>query len=244
MSETGRAAAVPNNQRIYAVGDIHGRADLLIALMELIKKDTASCVGVNKCVVFLGDYVDRGSQSKQVIDYLIHKIPPELKAVFLRGNHEEAMLLFLSGDTDAGRGWLQFGGEETLVSYNVNPSHPRSSADLTTARLSLIEKLPALHRDFLISTQLSFTVGDYHFVHAGIKPGIPLDEQTSDDMLWIRNEFLSSRADHGKIIVHGHSIRSKPDIQPNRIGIDTGAYSSNHLTCLILQNTQRHIIST
>lgn len=236
---------VPPDERIYAIGDIHGRADLLARLLPMIAQDASALQPeIKKHLIFLGDYIDRGAQSRQVIDCLLHELPGSFIPTFLRGNHEDAMLRFLSGDFEQGMHWLHFGGQETLASYGLKSPSSLHQTELAKTRAELQKKLPSLHHGFLDNTRYSAMHGDYYFVHAGVRPDVPLEQQSPQDMMWIRREFLSSAQDHGKIIVHGHSIKSSPDVRPNRIGIDTGAYASGHLTCLVLQDAGQQFMAT
>lgn len=236
--------ALPTGQRLYAVGDVHGCADLLARLMAKIVADAALYPAAQKELVFLGDYVDRGVDTRGTLDFLLYRLPPDMKTVFLRGNHEEVMLRFLDGDLGQAEGWLQFGGAATLVSYGVNPYGKGMNRNFAALRDALREKIPQAHRDFLAATQFDCLRGDYYFVHAGIRPHVPLAQQSEADRLWIRQDFLQSPADHGKIVVHGHSVAPQPDIQANRIGIDTGAYATGRLTCLVLDGMERLFIAT
>ena len=236
---------LPPGLRVYAVGDIHGRLDLLTALVERINADAASLPpGGRAQVVFLGDYIDRGDRSRAVIDYLIAWPEPRLEATFLRGNHEATMLQFLD-DLTAGPGWLTYGGVNTLLSYGVRPPvdvPPRLR--LAAVQHQLREVLPTAHIAFLRRLQFHQQIGTYLFVHAGIRPGVPLDHQRFDDLIWIREDFLSSTVDHGRIVVHGHTICMEAESLPNRIGVDTGAYATGRLTAVVLEGDQRRFIDT
>jgi serine/threonine protein phosphatase 1 len=235
---------LPEDMLLYVIGDIHGRVDLLSRLVKLIEADAAAHKVKNQELLFLGDYIDRGVDSKGVIDFLLAGLPSNMKKTFLRGNHDDAMLRFLDGDLDQTHDWLLLGGTATLVSYGTNPFRSNVIQDLKALHAAVLEKMPAPHRAFLAATGIDATRGDYFFVHAGIRPGIPLDRQTVEDRLWIRYDFLGSTLKHEKMIVHGHSILPEPDIQPNRIGIDTGAYATGTLTCLILQGATQRFLST
>lgn len=234
--------AIPLGKRVYCVGDIHGRADLLEELHHAILADAGGFDG-DRVVVYLGDYVDRGEQSARVIDVLMDEPLPAFAAVCLMGNHEQAMLDFLV-DPIAMSGWLHWGGQQTLRSYGVNVPTLCSQGDLERVRDRLVGALPVRHREFLERCIPAHTEGDYYFVHAGIRPGIRLDKQAFEDQLWIRDEFLSSRRNHGAMIVHGHSVSDDVEIRPNRIGIDTGAYFTDVLTALVLEGTDRRLIQT
>jgi serine/threonine protein phosphatase 1 len=241
---TPTTPAIPAGNRLYAVGDIHGRADLLKALLVLIEDDAARHPSAAKRLIFLGDYVDRGPDSKAVIDLVLDAVPPGFEVVTLMGNHEEMMHRFLD-DLSVARTWMMNGGDATLESYGVGaPSMFGGSGAFRRAQEEFDARLPARHREFLERLQVSYGAGDYLFVHAGVRPGVPLDRQSTDDLLWIRDEFLYSEAEFGKVVVHGHSISLDAEFRPNRIGIDTGAYRSGQLSCLVLQDATRDLLST
>jgi serine/threonine protein phosphatase 1 len=236
--------AVPPGLRLYAIGDVHGRADLLARLLAEIEADAARRPSLAKRVVFLGDYVDRGLQSKEVIDLVLGAAPGGAEVVTLMGNHEEMMHRFL-GDTSVGRSWMLNGGDATLASYRIEPPAVfAADARYRQAQTELLERLPDRHLRFLEGLAVSHAAGDYLFVHAGVRPGVPLERQRREDMLWIRDRFLRSEEDFGKIVVHGHSIEEEPVMRPNRVGIDTGAYATGRLTCLVLEGAARSFLST
>jgi len=230
-----KPAAVPEGCRVYAIGDIHGRSDLLDRLLGLIRKDAAGFRGV-VTLVFIGDYVDRGRDSKGVIDILL-EVRTEFATHFLCGNHDRAMLNFLA-DPGTYPGWRNIGGADTLLSYGVAPPDAEDGNALRQARDKFLRAVPGPHMGILNTLEMSVEIGDYYFVHAGVRPGVPLDGQTFMDMMWIRDEFLNSDADFGKIIVHGHSPLRKPVRKSNRLSIDTGAYSTGKLTAAMLEGTQ------
>ena len=237
-------STAPAGSRLYALGDIHGRADLLEALLQQIEADAEYHPDVAKRLIYLGDYVDRGPASSAVIDMVLNDGPAGFEVVSLMGNHEEMMLRFLE-DIEVGRSWMMNGGDATLRSYGVDaPSMFAATPVLLHAQQQFAERLPASHRSFLESLATSHTEGDYLFVHAGVRPGVPLEEQLTEDLLWIRDEFLDSDRDFGKVVVHGHSISLDPEFRANRIGIDTGAYRSGQLTCLVLEGTGRTLLTT
>lgn len=242
--KTPKIPAVPDNDRLYAIGDIHGCTDLLRQMTKTIIEDMENHPAEKHYLVFLGDYVDRGVDSKGTIDFLLNELPKNTTNVFLRGNHDDALLRFLKGDFSSTSFWLPCGGTATIASYGINPFQPGATKDLETLRKKLVEKIPADHLDFLKKTQFYFSLGDYYFAHAGVMPGASLDDQDEQDLMWVRGEFLNSRHDHGKIIVHGHSPSTAPDAQLNRIGIDTGAFASGKLTCLVLQGKKRGFLFT
>ncbi len=239
-----RESRVPDGQRVYAVGDIHGRLDLLRALQELIAKDAAKAPDQSKTIIYLGDYIDRGLESRGVIDRLLEGTITDVAPIFLLGNHEDTLLTFIE-DFGIGESWLMFGGDTTLYSYGVQikgpPSDPRT---IIAAQVDFREKLPDSHIAFLRGLKTHHRIGDYFFVHAGIRPGVALDQQQTQDLIWIRDEFLKSTVDHGSVVVHGHSISLKVEDLPNRINIDTGAYASNVLTCLVLEGGDHWLLQT
>ena len=241
---SARQASIPADTRVYAIGDIHGRLDLLNELLTLIEDDAQDYTG-RKIAVFLGDYIDRGPDSKGVIDRLMQPLPADLEPVYLKGNHEAAMLHFF-GSLETGAGWMRYGGLETLRSYNI-PMQPGIATPerLTELQRSLQARFPAHHREWLDSCAISYELGDYYFVHAGIRPDVPLTDQSDHDRLWIRDAFLSWRGGGlEKMIVHGHTISRDVEIHPHRIGIDTGAYSSGRLTSIVLEESRCRILQT
>ena len=238
-------AQIPSGRRVYAVGDIHGRVDLLIRLMQDLREDTASGEYQGRPIlIFLGDYIDRGFQSKEVIDFLLSDVVSPFETYFLKGNHEAAMLQFLS-DPTIGPRWAEYGGAETLVSYGIQPPRTRTSIDeWKQASAALNAALPPQHLNFLSRLDLSVRVGDYLFVHAGVRPTVPLDMQSEQDLLWIREEFLGDRRELEAVIVHGHTPESKPYRDGRRIGLDTGAYLSGRLTAARFEHDQVDFIAT
>jgi serine/threonine protein phosphatase 1 len=232
---------VPAGYRVYAVGDIHGRADLLRRLLDNIVKDKARSAS-RAVLVFLGDYIDRGLDSRGVIERLLSP-PSGFDVHFLRGNHDQTLLDFLA-DPRIFRQWREFGASETFLSYRVLPPRFNDDASLIKARDDLAAALPPRHLDFLRRLKLSLTIGDYFFAHAGARPGLPLNEQSAQDLLWIRDEFLYSSADFGATIVHGHTPSNQPVRKANRIGIDTGAYITGQLTAAVLEGTTCRFLTT
>jgi len=236
---------VPAGHRLYAIGDIHGCADLLAELLASIAADARSRDAAQNRLVYLGDYVDRGPDSAGVIDLVLDGAPPGFSVVALMGNHEEMMHRFMTGELSLGRTWMINGGDATLGSYGVDPpAYTDESAIYRRARSDLVARIPMRHYDFLKKLVLTHACGDYFFVHAGVRPGVPLAQQHQEDLLWIREEFLDSEEDFEKRIVHGHSIAPKPIIHGNRIGIDTGAYLSGTLTALVLEGAEWRLLQT
>ena len=232
---------VPDDVRIYAVGDLHGRLDLLDRMLELIERDATKAGGKNIIRLFVGDYVDRGPHSSAVITRLLQLRREAPGSVFLRGNHEQMMLDFMASPSCYPR-WRALGAEETLQSYEVAPPIFEDAHGLAETRDALSRAVPAAHWAFLKATRLSYVSGDYLFVHAGIRPGVFLDEQKPHDLMWIREEFLSSGLNFEKFVVHGHSPTDKPETRPNRIGIDTRAFRTGRLTAVCLDGDKRRFI--
>jgi serine/threonine protein phosphatase 1 len=229
-----RAPKTPDGLRIYAIGDVHGRADLLAPLLAGIDADITSYPVPRVVEVFLGDYIDRGPQSREVLDILVSR-SQRREMICLKGNHETCISDFFrkpSMLTD----WKHLGGFETLISYGVRPSINPDDREQRELAAALNRALPDSHRRFLSGLTGSFECGDYFFAHAGVRPGVPLSRQREDDLLWIREDFLRYDKSFGKIVIHGHTPVAEPDIHPNRINIDTGAYATGNLTCLVLQD--------
>jgi serine/threonine protein phosphatase 1 len=245
MTAQHHPAATPPGTRVYAIGDIHGRLDLLTHLQALIAADAQAAPADRRVLVYIGDYVDRGPDSSGVLDLLLDRPLPGFEIVHLLGNHEDAMLRF-PDDASVGPTWLHYGGVETLRSYEIELSSGdwRDERELWRLQGEVRRRVPRRHVEFMRGMKLMHLEGDYLFVHAGIRPGVPLERQERDDLLWIRSEFLDSRKDHGKIIVHGHTITETPELRPNRIGIDTGAFFSDRLTCLVLAGTSHSFLHT
>jgi serine/threonine protein phosphatase 1 len=235
---------VPDGVCVYAVGDIHGRLDLMTALLEKIWADAdALPANTSKTLIFLGDYVDRGPQSKQVIDYLIALNKPGWDIIKLAGNHEYSVLEFLR-NPEVYASWRVYGGMETLLSYDVRPVMTTDQKEIARIQQEFAAKLPLEHLRFLSDLPYSYSVGDYFFAHAGARPGLALDKQSAEDLLWIRDEFLQSDQWFEKVVVHGHTPTERPAIRTNRIGIDTGAYATNRLTSIKLITDHYSFLTT
>ncbi|MFZ2994701.1 metallophosphoesterase family protein [Sphingobium sp.] len=245
----GRAALITNKppstqrgERIYVVGDVHGRVDLMRALFERIENHLSALPG-NRTVhlVLLGDLIDRGPDSAGVLRFLYNAQKHTDMLVILRGNHEDMMLRAIEGEPGVMRAWMRMGGDATLRSFGIEP--PESDADIMPAARALATAIPRPMLDWLRSLPLTAQSGDYLFCHAGIRPGVAIKRQSREDLLWIREEFLSDTTNHGVVVVHGHSIATKVEMRPNRIGIDTGAYRTGVLTALYLEDAVREIIA-
>jgi serine/threonine protein phosphatase 1 len=229
--------------RAYAVGDIHGRLDLLDRLLGMIEADIAARPKRRIFLVLLGDLIDRGPDSARVVERLRTYRRDGVRMVFLAGNHEEVMLRIVHGEEDVLPSWLKFGGAECLESYGVD-SEALKRLDEATALQRVKAAIPRDHVAFLESFGDTFRFGDYLFVHAGIRPGLPLEEQHVKDLRWIREPFLGDSKEHGFIVVHGHTICDSVEQRANRIGIDTGAYMSGNLTAIAIEDDRRWFLST
>lgn len=229
---------------IYAVGDVHGRRDLLDRLLSLLAADAHAASSPDRpMLVLLGDYIDRGPDSRGVVEtVLAERSRGRFDVRALKGNHEQAMLGFLA-DPEKGGAWLQYGADATLRSYGVaTPTGSLDTAALIHARDSLMEVIPRVHLEFLQGLALSVTQGGYAFVHAGVRPGVDLEDQTERDLLGIRAEFLTHPKPFAHVIVHGHTPESEPQIRFNRLGLDTGAYATGVLTAVRLEGASQRII--
>ena len=240
MSRKRRRPQVPDGIRIYAIGDIHGRVDLLDNMFKRIDANIASNPTPQCIEVFLGDYIDRGPASREVVDRLIARKHAH-RTVFLKGNHETYISDFVV-DPSILKEWQHLGGLETLMSYGVTPSINAGMTAQLQLATAFDRALPESHRRFLGDLKLSYTCGDFFFVHAGVRPGIPFEKQREEDLLWIRQEFLLCEDDFSKVVVHGHTPVPQLDIRPNRINIDTGAYATGNLTCLMLEGDEICVI--
>lgn len=230
-------ARVPEGAFIAAIGDLHGHLELLEALFAKIQEHARRSANRHRMLIFVGDYVDRGSRSSALVERLLQGFEG-FETVFLKGNHDETLLRFLI-DPSVGDVWRNFGGLETLRSYGVVHEPGKDWAE---TRKQLALAMPQSHINFFKNLKLHHTCGDYLFVHAGLRPHVPLDQQTEEDLLWIRDEFLESRSNFGKMVVHGHTPAREPEVRHNRIGIDTGAYMSGKLTALVLEGADRQFL--
>lgn len=229
--------------RAYVVGDIHGRFDLLEELLAKIHSELQRRPARKTLLVFVGDLIDRGPSSAQVVERLRTYRRDGIRPLFLLGNHEEVLLRTVEGDQTLIPSWLKFGGLQCLESYGVDRAQIQGLSDDQVVQLVQMA-IPSNHVEFLRSFIDSCRFGDYLFVHAGIRPGVELEQQRQTDLRWIREPFLFDDRDHGFIVVHGHTISTEVDEQPNRIGIDTGAYRTGVLTALAIDGTDRWLIAT
>lgn len=235
--ETARA---PEGMRLYAIGDVHGRLDLLERMHEAIRADIAAARPDDWRIIHVGDYVDRGSQSKGVIDFLIERIAEDSRHIALCGNHDAGMVEFLQG-ADGNGLFAGYGGAETALSYGVeadfsSPELARRTAD------ALFAAIPRTHIDFVSTLPTSVAFGDFFFCHAGIRPGVPLEKQNPQDLMWIRNLFLNDTRLHPKVIVHGHTPATTAELLQNRVNVDTGAFMTSRLTALVVDGASKRSI--
>lgn len=240
---TPKTPRIPAGRRVYAIGDVHGRLDLLDRLIRMIGSDDAKRPAAETEVILLGDLIDRGPDSAGVIARAMTESVGFAPLYTLMGNHEEQLLDGVAGDGQMVAGWLFYGGKETLRSFGV-PDQILAADDEAAIMRSARAAIPSDVVTWMHKLPMTRRIGDYLFVHAGVRPGIPLNRQDPADLRWIRREFLDSAADHGAIIVHGHSVRPDVQMHPNRIGIDTGAYASGMLTAIGLEDDKRWILHT
>jgi serine/threonine protein phosphatase 1 len=237
------AARITDGVRIYAIGDVHGCSSLLEQLLASIEAHVTAFPSFRPILVFLGDYIDRGPASRQVIDQLIF-LREHKEVIFLKGNHEGYLLEFLKLPAILPK-WLQYGGLDTLRSYGITPRSHLDPKEQEFLAASLSHALTECgHLEFLNQLKISFVCEDFFFVHAGVRPNIPLADQSEEDLLSIRHDFLHYQGDLGKIVVHGHTPVAHPEVCSNRINIDTGAYATGQLTCLIIERDKMGFISS
>lgn len=234
---------LPEGKRIYAVGDIHGRSDLLDDLLAQIDADDAARGPADSDLIFLGDLIDRGPDSAGVVERLLQLSLERPNTRFIKGNHEEILLHAIGGDIEALRLFVRIGGRETILSYGVSEREYERS-DYPELLALIQAHVPQRHIDFLGGFENLIEIGDYMFVHAGIRPGVAVVDQRVSDLRWIRTTFLDHPGEHGKLVVHGHSISEDVVVRGNRIGIDTGAYDTGRLTALGLEGTDRWFLAT
>lgn len=237
--EAPESGGLPAGLRLYAIGDVHGCLERMDHLVEQIVEDAAQHDSERRLIVFLGDYVDRGPDSRGVVERLMDGPPEGFEQVCLKGNHEAFMVRFLKTPKD-GETWMINGGLQTCASYGVDCSgDPFDHTVLSRMHGEMTAAVPQAHKDFLASLDPYYAEGGYLFVHAGIRPGVSLKRQSQSDLLWIRDQFLTSEEDHGYVVVHGHTPRDEVDERPNRIGIDTGAVYGGKLTAIALEGEER-----
>jgi len=234
---------VPEGTRVYAIGDIHGRSDLLDLMHQMIGEDISAYRPPECHIIYLGDYIDRGHDSCGVLKRLSGPPPFAMKRTLLMGNHEQMLLRFLEDGSNTAL-WRQFGGMETLLSYRIDVNTALATPGFHGLGAELANRMPPQHLEFLRALVPAVSVGDYFFCHAGVRPGVALEEQRERDLLWIRDEFLHSGKSFGKMVVHGHSPVETPDFRANRINIDTAAYLTGRLTCLVLEDEEQRTLST
>jgi serine/threonine protein phosphatase 1 len=238
----GQRPSLPEGVRIYAFGDIHGRLDLLDELLARIEADIAAHPVSRPLYVFLGDYIDRGLSSRETVDRLI-ALGERSECIFLKGNHEHIAIRCLT-DPRLFDQWMRLGGLETLISYGVAAAELANGNSIAQMQSAFHDALPQAHLRFFRLLHPKFDCGDFFFAHAGVRPGVELSQQSESDLLWIREEFLSSSEDYGKIIVHGHTPVQEVEVTPNRINIDTGAFATGRLTCLVVEGSGLSLIDT
>lgn len=232
----------PRGRRAYIVGDVHGRDDLLDALLARIEADLDSPVSRKALLIFVGDLIDRGPGSAQVIERLRTYRHPHIETVFLLGNHEEVLLRVLAGERGILDSWRNFGGTECMASYGIDPdvfAEMEEGEAIALVRATV----PSSHAEFLAAFADTCRFGDYLVVHAGIRPGVELERQSQSDLRWIRQPFLHDTTDHGFTVVHGHTIVPDVEEHRNRIAIDTGAYRSGRLTALVIEGAERRYLT-
>lgn len=237
------APTVPPGVRAYAIGDVHGRLDLLDELLAAIDLDNDRRRTARTHLVMLGDLIDRGPDSCGVVERLRQFDLAGIELILLCGNHEEALLRVIAGERGVLDDWLTFGGSECLESYGVDPAILRGLSERDVG-LVINEAIPHSHKSFLQSFGDTVTIGDYLFVHAGIRPGVHLSMQLQRDLRWIRQPFLDDERDHGCVVVHGHTISEEVVELPNRIGLDTGAYRSGRLSAIGIEGSERWFLET
>lgn len=241
--KSGPAAAgfLPDGLRVYAIGDIHGRFDLLEALSIEIRRDLAGRRPERTVEIFLGDYIDRGPRSREVVEWLIDAPPLADERVCLMGNHEEMLLDAIAEPTFMGP-WLHNGALSTIASYGVAAPRFGTAASEARLRTAFLQAFPARHRGFIEALPRKTKLGSYVFVHAGLRPGCALEDQDPHDLVWIRDQFLHCDTDFGFVVVHGHTPMERPEVRRNRINVDTGAFFSGRLTCLVLEGATHRFL--
>jgi len=238
-------AALPKGERVYAIGDIHGCLNEFEQLLKLIKKDLKKNPIKSHHLIFLGDYFDRGPDSFGVINRLIKLQSKHVNVICLKGNHEDKFIEFLADPKKLATGFFTYGGTETAQSFGVKKKlldNPLPNAQ--KIRNMLRDNMSTKQIEFLIDLEHSTSIGDYFFCHAGVRPGVKLKDQSPNDLMWIRQEFLSHTGSYKKIIVHGHTPQAQPEVLPNRINVDTKCYDSGVLTCVVLEKKTHRFLQT
>lgn len=235
-------AAGPDGMRIYAIGDVHGRFDCLTRLHGMIRAEIERDAPRDWRIIHLGDYVDRGPQSNEVLNFLSHACATDSRMLALMGNHDEGFVRFLDDPQDAYL-FIEYGGYDTCASYLVYLD-ARSRETREASRRKMLDAMPASHVDFLRELPQSFSYGDFFFCHAGIRPGVVLDQQDPHDLMWIRREFLDHESLLEKVVVHGHTPSREPVVKPNRVNVDTKAFESGRLTALVIDGREKLFLAT
>ena len=240
-----KAARTPDDMRIYAIGDSHGCLDELKALDQMILDDLQARPVANHKIIFLGDYVDRGPDSAGCLQYLSERRAADTNVVCLKGNHEDKMVEFLANPIKLANSFLTYGGDTLAASYGVDAPSLSVSDDVMQEFCEALQAaVPAHHLDFIDSLLSHIILGDYMFVHAGIRPNVPLNQQTERDMMWIRGEFIPHTGLHEKVVVHGHTPQLQPEVMTNRINVDTLCYDTGNLTAVVLEGNEHRFLQT
>ena len=234
-------ASGPEGIRVYAIGDVHGRLDLLTGMHSAIREEIERDGFADWRIVHLGDYVDRGPESKGVLDFLIDQQAGDPRIITLAGNHDVGFLDFLA-EPDINGLFVNCGGDATSLSYGVAADF-RDSVRMAFNHAELAQAVPAAHTSFLRSLGFSASFGDFFFCHAGVQPGVPLEAQVPDDLVWIRERFLRHSGLHPKVVVHGHTPHREPEVMANRVNVDTLAYASGVLTALVIDRKDKRFLT-
>lgn len=238
-------ARTPDDMRLYAIGDSHGCLDELKALDQMIIDDLQARPVKEHKIIFLGDYVDRGPDSAGCLQYLLERRASDPNVVCLKGNHEEKLVEFLANPIKLADSFLTYGGDALAASYGVDAPPLSTSSDVMQKFCKALQAaVPARHLDFIDSLLSHVILGDYMFVHAGVRPNVPLDEQTAHDMMWVRREFIPHTDLYEKIIIHGHTPQLEPEVMANRINVDTLCYDTGNLTAVVLEGNERRFLQT
>jgi len=236
-------SATPDDMRIYAIGDVHGYLDLLKSIHKKIKADLHDIGDKQYRIVFLGDYIDRGPDSAGCAQFLLDLMLEDKHVICLKGNHEDKLEKFLANPLELANSFFGYGGIECAMSYGVDmAAYKDAQKDTSEVREELNKKISSDHKQFYSELEKSVSFGDYFFTHAGVRPGVALDKQSDDDLMWIRSEFVSNDELYDKVIVHGHTPQYPMEILPNRVNVDTCAYDTGVLSCLVLEGTRHKVI--